>query len=407
MAIVSATPVVFTVATMVSANATAPGPFRTPASERRSEQAGECDRERGLVGMALARRCEPLPRLAVAAQANQGHGLAETARDGVAGDRQHPPVVGQRLVHPRRPAVGVGQAQMRLGRLGSELGGGGIAGYRLRVPARPFEDGPDHVVGLGRLRVEPEGGLELDEGLASAPDPVEGHAEAELQVGVVGLQLEGEAELADGFLPVAVGVGLEGEGPMTLRTAKRVPELFQQGIGHGEPDPGREAPVDPPSAPVEVLAGLVEVAQAAVSQAQWVVHHGRGGVLAQDGLQVVGGGGVVADRRSGATELEPHHLGAPAADLGKRELDLRVVCIDGKVFRDHSLVVALGIDTEGRKHVLGLREGATETAAVASAARCTSSATCWAICPSGCTLRWARRCGMPGTWIPRTGRGGC
>ena len=47
------------------------------------------------------------------------------------------------------------------------------------------------------------------------------------------------------------------------------------------------------------------------------------------------------------------------------ELDLRVVCIDGKVFRDHCMVIALGIDAEGRKHVLGLREGATETAAVA------------------------------------------
>ena len=47
------------------------------------------------------------------------------------------------------------------------------------------------------------------------------------------------------------------------------------------------------------------------------------------------------------------------------ELDLRVVCIDGKVFRDHCMVIALGIDAEGRKHVLGLREGATESAAVA------------------------------------------
>ena len=46
------------------------------------------------------------------------------------------------------------------------------------------------------------------------------------------------------------------------------------------------------------------------------------------------------------------------------ELDLRVVCIDGKVFRDHCMVIALGIDAEGQKHVLGLREGATETAAV-------------------------------------------
>ncbi len=48
------------------------------------------------------------------------------------------------------------------------------------------------------------------------------------------------------------------------------------------------------------------------------------------------------------------------------ELDLRVVCIDGKVFRDHCLVVALGVDMAGRKHVLGLREGATETVAVAT-----------------------------------------
>ena len=34
------------------------------------------------------------------------------------------------------------------------------------------------------------------------------------------------------------------------------------------------------------------------------------------------------------------------------ELDLRVICIDGKVFRDHCMAVALGIDTQGRKHVL-------------------------------------------------------
>ena len=46
------------------------------------------------------------------------------------------------------------------------------------------------------------------------------------------------------------------------------------------------------------------------------------------------------------------------------ELDMRMVCIDGKVFRDHCMVIALGIDTQGRKHVLGVREGATETAAV-------------------------------------------
>ena len=49
------------------------------------------------------------------------------------------------------------------------------------------------------------------------------------------------------------------------------------------------------------------------------------------------------------------------------ELHLRVVCIDGKVFKEHCIVIALGIDTERRKHVLGLREGATGTAAVSKA----------------------------------------
>ena len=61
--------------------------------------------------------------------------------------------------------------------------------------------------------------------------------------------------------------------------------------------------------------------------------------------------------------LSTKRLGA-FLDRSLGELDLRVVCIDGKVFRDHCMVIALGIDAAGRKHVLGLREGATETAAV-------------------------------------------
>ena len=32
------------------------------------------------------------------------------------------------------------------------------------------------------------------------------------------------------------------------------------------------------------------------------------------------------------------------------ELNLRMVCIDGKVFRDHRMVVVLEIDTQSRKH---------------------------------------------------------
>ena len=48
------------------------------------------------------------------------------------------------------------------------------------------------------------------------------------------------------------------------------------------------------------------------------------------------------------------------------ELDLRVVGIDGKGFRERCIVIALGVGTDGRKHGLGLREGATETTAVAT-----------------------------------------
>ncbi len=39
---------------------------------------------------------------------------------------------------------------------------------------------------------------------------------------------------------------------------------------------------------------------------------------------------------------------------------IRIVMIDGKVFKKHSIVVALGITSDGKKRVLGLREGATE-----------------------------------------------
>lgn len=48
-------------------------------------------------------------------------------------------------------------------------------------------------------------------------------------------------------------------------------------------------------------------------------------------------------------------------------LDLPVVMIDGIAFRDHTILIALGIDAQGGKHVLGLREGTTENATVARA----------------------------------------
>ena len=48
-------------------------------------------------------------------------------------------------------------------------------------------------------------------------------------------------------------------------------------------------------------------------------------------------------------------------------LDLRVLVIDGVVFHDHTVLIVLGIDFDGKKHVLGLREGTTENSRVAKA----------------------------------------
>jgi putative transposase len=52
-------------------------------------------------------------------------------------------------------------------------------------------------------------------------------------------------------------------------------------------------------------------------------------------------------------------------DLSK--LDLGALMIDGICIADHVLLVALGIDANGKKHVLGVREGATENAAACTA----------------------------------------
>lgn len=49
------------------------------------------------------------------------------------------------------------------------------------------------------------------------------------------------------------------------------------------------------------------------------------------------------------------------------DLKLAVVMIDGIHFGEHVVLVALGIDESGRKHTLGLREGATENAASCTA----------------------------------------
>jgi putative transposase len=49
------------------------------------------------------------------------------------------------------------------------------------------------------------------------------------------------------------------------------------------------------------------------------------------------------------------------------ELQLIAVMIDGVRFADHVVLAAVGVDLSGKKHVLGLREGATENAASCTA----------------------------------------
>ena len=48
------------------------------------------------------------------------------------------------------------------------------------------------------------------------------------------------------------------------------------------------------------------------------------------------------------------------------EINLLIIYIDGRVFGEHHLIAAVGVDAEGRKHVLGLVEGASENTASAT-----------------------------------------
>lgn len=49
------------------------------------------------------------------------------------------------------------------------------------------------------------------------------------------------------------------------------------------------------------------------------------------------------------------------------EKDILIVYIDGVVFSGHHVIVAIGVDREGYKHVLGLRDGAGENATICTA----------------------------------------
>ncbi len=52
-------------------------------------------------------------------------------------------------------------------------------------------------------------------------------------------------------------------------------------------------------------------------------------------------------------------------ERGLDELELLVLYLDGVIFGEHHVLVAVGVDEKGRKHVLGIAEGASENQAVA------------------------------------------
>lgn len=66
------------------------------------------------------------------------------------------------------------------------------------------------------------------------------------------------------------------------------------------------------------------------------------------------------------SSVSRHFINATAEQMKEflerdlRALELCAIFIDGIEFKGHLLVVALGLDLGGRKHILGLREGATE-----------------------------------------------
>ena len=142
-----------------------------------------------------------------------------------------------------------------------------------------------------------------------------------------------------------------------------------------------------------------------------------------------------------ASEAEVEALLARRFD----ELKLLVIYIDGLIFGDYTMIGAVGVDSEGNKHVLGIREGATENSTVVTelledivargvdpkrkmlfvidgskalraainavfgaisrcnAAARTSCATCSTICPRTIRRRSKACCARPGNWTPTEG----
>lgn len=90
----------------------------------------------------------------------------------------------------------------------------------------------------------------------------------------------------------------------------------------------------------------------------------------QAGLEPVGDVDAKGTSKSAVSRRFEARTRAALSELMNKdlsELDIYAIVADGEDVGDHTVVVALGIDRQGQKHPLGLREGSTENEAVCTA----------------------------------------
>jgi putative transposase len=148
-------------------------------------------------------------------------------------------------------------------------------------------------------------------------------------------------------------VGWHGrqEGTVCLRERKlRVerPRLRKKGQGHGGevPVPAYEAM----QAEGELGARMLEILLRGVSTRQYAQ------VLSEMAATVGVAKSSVSRQATEASEEELRKL----CERRLEGLELLVLYVDGLCFGDHQVLVAVGVDEQGQKHVLGLAEGASE-----------------------------------------------
>ncbi len=133
----------------------------------------------------------------------------------------------------------------------------------------------------------------------------------------------------------------------------RKPRLRRKGKG-----PGREVPVpayEAMLAHTDVGERMAEILMAGVSTRQY--HK----VIPQMADTVGVSKSSVSREFVAASQQQLKEL----CERPLKDLDLLVLYLDGLVFGEHHVLTAVGVDTDGRKHVLGLAEGASENATVA------------------------------------------